>query len=286
MISGLKGKDFLTLIQSGIKPIIQVHEPFEEFETILDENMKGRVVNAEERDDMVKIYIDLSEFETENDSVMKRNFYDSDGIPCLNAKQAKMYPESNIEEVYLEHNHDLDGWLTINAEYEQEHITTLKNSMLVIEFDRGPGFFDYECRAQNGSNPLLIFKSRFWCSVWEAPRYYVIDECDFLAGDYTENLYPLTIKTVLGEPTDSSKALLYVDQRAGTATLCPSHKSSDDVVQELLEFVPQVIERPERWPVTQGSLSYVDGSKDGTSNYTVEIFWKEDRYAWRYVTVE
>lgn len=116
MTTGLKGKDFLTMIQNGTKPVIRVHEPFEEFETILDQNMRGRVINAQERDGMVKLFINLNEFETENDSLMKCNYYDENGDPCLNAKQAKMYPVTGIEEVYLDHNDILDEYLTIEPE--------------------------------------------------------------------------------------------------------------------------------------------------------------------------
>lgn len=74
-----------------------------DYECDADPNMKGRVKNVYMTNhNIMKVDIDLSEFEEYNDPLMQKNYYDKNGVPCLTMKEAGMY--TGIETVYTEPN--------------------------------------------------------------------------------------------------------------------------------------------------------------------------------------
>lgn len=93
------------ILRTGAKFPITCKIGVEEIECSLDEGMKGNIISVrKERDsaDVVVLKIDMTDFVEYNDPLMKKNFYNNDGVPCLNAKQADWYPKDNIETVYID----------------------------------------------------------------------------------------------------------------------------------------------------------------------------------------
>ena len=88
----------------------------------VDAGMKGRVKSVTMSNDfgIVKIEIDLTEFESHNDPLMKPTYYDKNGKACLTMKEAGFY--HGYETVYTEAGFvlpfDLEN--TYDAEKEQK----------------------------------------------------------------------------------------------------------------------------------------------------------------------
>ena len=48
-----------------------------------------------------KITLDGSQFVDHNDSKMCANYWSPAGVPCLTAREAKMWPENNTLQIYM-----------------------------------------------------------------------------------------------------------------------------------------------------------------------------------------
>jgi hypothetical protein len=89
----------------------------EDFEVYAEVGMKARIKSISPfdlrdpdiRDHVYEIVFDFTEFETYNSEYETFNYYDSNGIPRLNARQAGFYKK--IDEVYFP-SPDYDDWLT------------------------------------------------------------------------------------------------------------------------------------------------------------------------------
>lgn len=59
------------------------------------------------------VYFDFSEFEEYNKKLMKSDYYDKNGIPCLRWDQTSYYPKDLTEEVYFVEGTDYSHYFSL-----------------------------------------------------------------------------------------------------------------------------------------------------------------------------
>jgi hypothetical protein len=89
-----------------------------EFDWNVDSGMRMRITGIRwVDDDVAEISVDLSEWVEYNQRHMQSNFYDKDGIPCLNAYEAGMI-KNHCDYLYAERG-DWTQWFSVIKENEQ-----------------------------------------------------------------------------------------------------------------------------------------------------------------------
>jgi len=84
--------------------IIQFKTAIEDFECYAEGNMRARVTyikptylnDPDPREHVYKLGVDFTEFETFNEKFESFNYYDENGIPRLNARQAGFYQAKDV----------------------------------------------------------------------------------------------------------------------------------------------------------------------------------------------
>jgi hypothetical protein len=105
-------KEFIKILQSGKKPVVQFEEAVEEMESIFDEGMRGRAVSfVEQPDGLVKFTFEVKEFEAYNIPHMKPNYCDKDGNATLKAIETRYYPKDGLEDIYYGREDDLPWFI-------------------------------------------------------------------------------------------------------------------------------------------------------------------------------
>jgi hypothetical protein len=85
-------QQILKLMQSGSRPQITFTKAVEDLEGYPEAGMKAQVIEATEIDnEMIRIVVDYTPFDAQNQALEKANYYDKGGKPTLTARQAGMY---------------------------------------------------------------------------------------------------------------------------------------------------------------------------------------------------
>ena len=119
----MDGRELISRVRDGgYRPVVRMTKyGGDNLETCMNEPQMGRIVYAEihhEGDGVYIIDIDLNEFDSYNDSVAHRNFYDRGGQPVLSAKEANCWPKNGIERVYLMLDDAIEDYFEIVGEGE------------------------------------------------------------------------------------------------------------------------------------------------------------------------
>jgi hypothetical protein len=89
-----------------------------EFEWNVDSGMRMRITGIRWVDhEVAEISVDLSEWTEHNLPHMQSNYYDKDGVPCLNAYEAGMI-KNHCDYLYTERG-DWTQWFAVIKENEQ-----------------------------------------------------------------------------------------------------------------------------------------------------------------------
>lgn len=98
-------EDFAREVIAGYRPTIQFKAGVEELESYPEANMRARVLSAEiQRDNVVLLQVSYAEYEDYNAQFESANYYDSNMVPRLTARQRNFYKV--VEDIYL---HAPDG---------------------------------------------------------------------------------------------------------------------------------------------------------------------------------
>lgn len=119
--------------EAGYRPVIRMTKyGADNLETCMNDPQMGRIVHAEEHHDGVYIIdVDLNEFESYNDSVADRNFYDRHTQPVLTAKEAGCYPANGIERVYLMLDDEIEPYFTFAEDAEKPFLLNIRKVTVV-----------------------------------------------------------------------------------------------------------------------------------------------------------
>lgn len=94
----MKTSEFIKILSSGIKPVVEFDDTWEDF----DKGMRGRIISyGHERQDSMFFICDLSEYEDYNDMFDQGNWNDPNGIPCLKWRETKYYPKDGKYKIVL-----------------------------------------------------------------------------------------------------------------------------------------------------------------------------------------
>lgn len=104
----MDGKTLRQLVTDGVHPVVTFTAAVLDKESYLEAGMRGRLVaTSAGRNDMFKLYIDLSEFEDFNRQFESANYYDKNGVPRLTAREAGFYT-GPAEEIYVGEDEEVD----------------------------------------------------------------------------------------------------------------------------------------------------------------------------------
>jgi len=108
-------------VRRGDMVIVEFTKKIEDYESCIDEGMRAIVTKIENPDmyDCCPVHFDLNSFDTYNDGFAQHNYYDKNGVPCLSAKEAKMYPKNGIETIYFDEVTDITEFIEINQIVEE-----------------------------------------------------------------------------------------------------------------------------------------------------------------------
>ena len=91
------------LLSNGVPVYVQFTKDVERYETCIDEGMRARIVSVGDQDEWgtTKIWFSFALFELHNTPLMKRNYFDKDGVSCLTAKEVGVWPKDNLEQLWV-----------------------------------------------------------------------------------------------------------------------------------------------------------------------------------------
>jgi hypothetical protein len=100
----------------AIGSIVKFKKGIHDFECYAEPGMKARVIgitglyttDPDPQDHVYKLSVDFAEFDEYNKQFETYNYYDRDGIPRLNAREAGLYRIQ--DDIYMS-NPDCDPWL-------------------------------------------------------------------------------------------------------------------------------------------------------------------------------
>jgi hypothetical protein len=134
----MKTKELVELVRQGVKPVIRVKDSLNIDGP--DNGMLGRIISVgvedvwDRGDSTIEIVIDFEEFEEVNKPLAKKNWYDSNGIPCLTWMESRSYEKEvksfGIFEMFEEKGEDAElsiielveenKWLTMYLETDKQ----------------------------------------------------------------------------------------------------------------------------------------------------------------------
>jgi hypothetical protein len=91
----MKTKELVELVREGVKPVIRVKDSLNIDGP--DNGMLGRIIsvgvedNWGDGDSTIEFVIDFKEFEEVNKPLAEKNWYDSNGVPCLTWMESMVY---------------------------------------------------------------------------------------------------------------------------------------------------------------------------------------------------
>jgi hypothetical protein len=91
----MKTKELVELVREGVKPVIRVKDSSNIDGP--DNGMLGRIIsvgvedNWGDGDSTIEFVIDFKEFEEVNKPLAEKNWYDSNGVPCLTWMESRFY---------------------------------------------------------------------------------------------------------------------------------------------------------------------------------------------------
>lgn len=101
-------KKLIEMLDKGYKPKVRFNKKIDELdvESIFNENMitqflSYRIEEEGTKDEYYVIDCSFKEFETYNLQFAISNYYDKNGIPCLNYKEAKQNSSTGVELLYV-----------------------------------------------------------------------------------------------------------------------------------------------------------------------------------------
>ncbi|MGG2091293.1 hypothetical protein AB1283_00820 [Bacillus sp. S13(2024)] len=104
----MKGKEFVDLLQSGIKPVIEFNKETWSLEYDPDIGMRARAITVTyDGDGVWKVGCDLSEFEEYNRQFETKSYYDKNGNASLSWRETSLYPKNKIYDVYIDEDYDI-----------------------------------------------------------------------------------------------------------------------------------------------------------------------------------
>ncbi|WCF11505.1 hypothetical protein NDS46_31605 (plasmid) [Paenibacillus thiaminolyticus] len=104
----MKVQKLFDLFSNGKHPAVQFTKKIEEYETIFDEGMRGRVYNVKKGSHRTfTVHFEIKEFEAYNIELMKPDYYDSEGNPTKKAIETSFYPKDGIESICFQHDEDV-----------------------------------------------------------------------------------------------------------------------------------------------------------------------------------
>lgn len=106
-------KELAELVKSGVKPVVTMGKKIDDHETYAEPGMRGRLVGAqmESHDDVIKLFVDYSEFDEFNKGFESANYFNREQVPCLTAREAGYYnPQDHI---YVDTNRSIEGVMEV-----------------------------------------------------------------------------------------------------------------------------------------------------------------------------
>lgn len=99
----MKAEELFELVKQGLHPIVRCTPEISELcEESLDPLMMGKIIGvSQEYDDSYRFLMDLKGFESHNESVAVKTWFDDKNEPKLSWMETSFYPEDGIETVYL-----------------------------------------------------------------------------------------------------------------------------------------------------------------------------------------
>lgn len=130
-------KEFIKILQSGKKPIVQFVKAVEDLEMMFDEGMRGRAISfVEDEDGDVKITFEVKEFEAFNIPFMKPNYYDKHGNPTLKVIETPYYPKDGREDLYFSLDGDLPLFIVEDNGLFGEYSNSGSNDTYVLWLEK------------------------------------------------------------------------------------------------------------------------------------------------------
>lgn len=85
-------KQLANLMINGATIEAECRSKCEDLESYVDGGMRLTVIGiTEDHDDVIKLQVSYEKYEEHNKAFEKRNYYDKNGVPCLNAREAGYY---------------------------------------------------------------------------------------------------------------------------------------------------------------------------------------------------
>lgn len=105
----MKVEQLVELVKQGVNPIVKCTTQINEIcEESLDPFMMGKIIGVSQQyDDSYRFLMDLKGFESHNESVAKRDWFNKDNEPKLTWMETSFYPEDGIEAVYIPLNTEI-----------------------------------------------------------------------------------------------------------------------------------------------------------------------------------
>lgn len=119
-------KDVARCVREGHRVTVEFQREIEQQEGYIESGMRGVLIAVREEDQTcLSFVVDLGPFESFNLPFEKANYFDSQGAPCLTARQANQYPKNHRESMWVDENDAIgvpatvvdDEALQIFAEY-------------------------------------------------------------------------------------------------------------------------------------------------------------------------
>lgn len=138
---GVTGADIVKMLDAGIKPVVNFNDTFEHG-SYAEKGMRARVLKyTNKHDEVVYLHFDFDEFQAINTPLETYNFYDSNRIPCLSARQTGVL-KNGVEEVcvgldYVNHEFSLAENTALFFEYKslesnQAYVTWLEQQVAAL----------------------------------------------------------------------------------------------------------------------------------------------------------
>lgn len=105
----MQGKCLLEMLASrGSGLVVTFKHGVDDKEGYAESGMRGRIVSAcRLPDDVICIKVDYTEFVDHNRAFETANYFDKNGVPCLNAREAG-YLRDEKEDLFVGEDEDLD----------------------------------------------------------------------------------------------------------------------------------------------------------------------------------
>ena len=136
----MRGTELLVRVRdAGFRPVVRMTKMgADNIECCMNDPQMGRIVRAEEdHDGILKVWVDLNEFDEWNDQHADRNWYNDRSEPVLTAKEANQWPKDGIELIYLMLDHEVSEFFDFIDEGTTKVLALNITRVTVVEREHG-----------------------------------------------------------------------------------------------------------------------------------------------------